>query len=464
MNLGYALNAVDSYYKAGDEREVRDRTAKRFDWEEQKAQSELALLADRQAADQAEYRLRAKQKTADLGLVDTNADTARIEAENRGTTARGKSAVIPLESQTSLNNAKVGAAKAQYEADNVANTLDDLAAKNIISREEQVDAVMGRLAKYINANDERGLLNFANSIAQKTNVLPGLNGKQVQGVAVKDGSDKQYSGKGYEFALSDGSTIFMTQQTIQDALTRVKGNPKLNFMHDKDTGEVLVGNEATGDVRVARAASRQNPTKDSRPAEVRLADYYISKGVPEDEAMRRASRLKDMSPANAEFQLYKDRIALNPNADEAAKQKIRQEVRKEVDEIFGARGTAQQSAPMPAGNAPLDPRIAQRIGLGQPSAPAPSPAPTISQTPAPAPAPAASPALSQAPTRPTNPNDPGEFYRQQVARLAEFNQDPRVAELRRQQQQFIRSGKPAQANAISDQINQIKQQYLQQKG
>lgn len=60
--------------------------------------------------------------------------------------------------------------------------------------------------------------------------------------------------------------------------------------------------------------------------------------------------------------------------------------------------------------------------------------------------------------------DEGAYYRQQVAKLAQFRQDPRVVALEQQRAQLLRSGQrgaAVQANALVDQINQIKQQYLQ---
>lgn len=79
-------------------------------------------------------------------------------------------------------------------------------------------------------------------------------------------------------------------------------------------------------------------------------------------------------------------------------------------------------------------------------------------------------AVPPAPTRPTAglaaplATDEGAYYRQQVAKLAQFRQDPRVVALEQQRAQLLRSGQrgaAVQANALVDQINQIKQQYLQ---
>jgi soluble lytic murein transglycosylase-like protein len=59
------------------------------------------------------------------------------------------------------------------------------------------------------------------------------------------------------------------------------------------------------------------------------------------------------------------------------------------------------------------------------------------------------------------PTDPGAYYQQQRAKLAQFRQDPTVVALEQQREQLLRAGKPVQANAVIDQINQIRQQYMQ---
>ncbi len=398
MNLGYGLAAVDSYFKAGDERKVRE-------YDQAKRDAELSLMPDKMDADRNRIRLESAQNSAGLETLPGQTQNTLAEQRNKSADLAATADRKGLDNAAAMSKSKVAAETAKFDEDNLASTLDSMAVKNELSKQEQLDAVLGQMAKTFNANDKPRALAFANKIASASNILPEFNGKTATDIAVEKGSDKLNTGDGYRIKFTDGTDLFLTQQTMNDALTRVKGNAKLNFMHDKDTGEVLVGNESTGKVAVARPASRQNPTKDNRPSEARLVDYYISKGMPEDEAIRRANRLKDMAPANAEFQLYKDRVSLNPNADEATKQKIRQDVRKEVQDIFGGSGAALSSAPNAAPPAQASNPKIQRLISGAPNGPSLAQAPTVAQ-PAAAPQPAVTAAPAPAPQQTQQPAAP----------------------------------------------------------
>lgn len=140
--------------------------------------------------------------------------------------------------------------------------------------------------------------------------------------------------------------------------------------------------------------------------------------------------------------------------------------------------------PAAAPQLPLGVTPGAKMPFAAPTAPAAPAVPTAPVTPTAAAAPAfaredqsyaakeaaRAVAVPPAPARPTAglavplATDEGAYYRQQVARMAQFRQDPRVIALEQQRQQLLRSGQrgaAVQANAVVDQINQIKQQYIQ---
>lgn len=294
MNLGYGLAAVDSYFKAGDERKVRE-------YDQAKRDAELSLMGDKVDADRNRLRLESAQSSA--GLETLPGQTANTMAKQRYEQAdlTAKADRQGLDNAAAMSNSKVAAKTAKFNEDNLATTLDSMAVKNELSKQEQLDAVMGQLAKTFNANDKPRALAFANKIASASNILPEFNGKTATDITVENGADKLNTGPGYRIKFNDGTDLFLAQQTMNDALTRVKGNAKLHFMHDKDTGEVLVGNESTGKVTVARQPDLSRVTNNVNkmgPLE-RDVNYLVSgHGMSKEQALAHLKSTNTMSRDN----------------------------------------------------------------------------------------------------------------------------------------------------------------------
>lgn len=281
MNLGYGLAAVDSYFKAGDERKVRE-------YDQAKRDAELSLMDDKVNADRNRLRLESAQSSA--GLETLPGQTANTMAKQRYEQAdlTAKADRQGLDNAAAMSKSKVAAETARFDEDNLASTLDSMAVKNELSKQEQLDAVLGKLAQTFNANDKPRALDFANTIASASNILPEFNGKTATDITVENGADKLNTGPGYRIKFNDGTDLFLAQQTMNDALTRVKGNAKLHFMHDKDTGEVLVGNESTGKVTVARQPDLSrvsNNVNKQGPLERDVNYLMASHGMSKEQAL-----------------------------------------------------------------------------------------------------------------------------------------------------------------------------------
>jgi hypothetical protein len=388
MNLRYGLAALDSYFKEGDARQLRERADQRFDWEKQKAQSELSLLGDKTAADRSQYQNTVGANAAAAELRPGATANAKAKQGLDAVTISGDVKRQPGLEEAKDNEAiaaqgasKVKAALQGVQSDRIPEIVANAKMQGVIDDAASSKLISATVADLFDSGDQSGLVNLLNA-------------------------QKKVSGDPKITALPDVASVAKAQDAqgnqvlvLKDASgNQIMARPMANYYAARDSlakPEIKSVNAGDSLVRIKGGTATPlytapgNSAKDSRPAEVRLADYYVSKGVPEDEALRRASRLKDMSPANAEFQLYKDRIALSPNADEATKQKIRQEVRKEVEDIFKVSPTPQTNTASGA-SAQANPKVMAAAGLGAaPAAPAPSP-----QT-------APSPSLSQAPTTAT---------------------------------------------------------------
>ena len=83
--LGLGLIAADNYFKEGDARVQRGRESQRFDWEKQRAESEMSTLPDKTEAERSGYQLRGKQNNANIGLVDAQTENAKKKLQLEGT-------------------------------------------------------------------------------------------------------------------------------------------------------------------------------------------------------------------------------------------------------------------------------------------------------------------------------------------------------------------------------------------
>lgn len=455
MNLGYGLAAVDSYFKAGDERKVRE-------YDQAKRDAELSLMPDKMEADRNRIRYESAQSSAGLETLPGQTANTLAEQTFKKNDLTAKTDRQGLDNAAAMSKSKVAAGTAKFDEDNLASTLDSMAVKNELSQQEQLDAVLGNLAKTFNANDKPRALAFANKIASASNILPEFNGKTATDIAVEQGSDKLNTGNGYRIKFSDGTDLFLTQQTMNDALTRVKGNAKLHFMHDKDTGEVLVGNESTGKVTVGRQPdlSRVSNNVNKMGPLQRDVEYLVAgHGMSKDQALSHLQSAKTQSRENFILKSVENAQAMG--------KKVTDEDLVQFGAIYDRAGQAQQKSPNTGAPAQASNPKIQRLISGAPSGPSLAQAPTVAQ-PAAAPQPAAT-----ATPRPTAElavplaTDEGATYRQQLVKreqqnekLARFSQDPKVAELRKREAALRYQSKPAQANAVLEEINRIREQYL----
>ena len=353
--LGLGMIAGAAAIEEQKRQEIRDREAQRFNWERQQKEAELSLLGDKTDSERAAHKFSRAKSEAGLEVIPgETANTIqkqRIEAFGLGT----KEATQGDERRAAVSKAKVNAATAQFDDDNLVKTLNQKSVQGELSKQEQLDSVMARLAQFFDANDSRRAASFFDSVSSASGLIPETNGKKVKNITVTEGQDRLNSGPGYQIDFDDGTNMFLSHQTMKAARDRVNGNQKLNFMHDKDTGEVLVGNPNTGRVTVAREpdlSRLKNNTSRMGPLERDVSYLMQSHGMTQDQALERLNSAKTMSRQSFVLKSIENAQAMGKKvtaADEA-------EFGAMYDRVQSGSRPAATSAP--AAQAPAAPRAA----------------------------------------------------------------------------------------------------------
>lgn len=108
MDLGLALTAGNAFFKEQQSQDIRDREAKRFDWERQRADAEMGLLPDRVAADRSGFQLRAGQNQQGMELLPGDTTNKRTAQDIQGRRLTGEAGRVDAEEATKDTNAQLG--------------------------------------------------------------------------------------------------------------------------------------------------------------------------------------------------------------------------------------------------------------------------------------------------------------------------------------------------------------------
>ena len=184
MNLGLGLIAADQYFRADDARVLRERDRRRFDWETQRADSEMSLLPSRTEALRTsnEVTTATNQRQLDnRGLLDATArDTARRDA----TVAEGAATRAPPEVGTAGTNAQVASRNAEF-------TLEQLPVVQQTTRAQQAlglgnaNAALTRMPNDVATADNQSRI--ARELSQfNVNDLPRVIGERIRAGAISD--------------------------------------------------------------------------------------------------------------------------------------------------------------------------------------------------------------------------------------------------------------------------------------
>jgi hypothetical protein len=371
MSIVDGLMALDSYFKATDDSERRARERRRFEVEDAKATAGLAELPSQTEANigrNRENAMRAQSSMQNLPL-ETAVRGGRLGAEQRAqefnqTQEPVVQATTAMSNQAGLATAGVNAATANNNAANVQSDIGTANTLRGLNKQQQGEKILTSVGQYLASGDKAGALKYLNLMAADPDVFPETNGMKFTDIKVVPSPDGR--GQAYQPILADGTPgTAVPAATFAELMRRNAPKGEYQAVTTNDGG-VYSFDKKSGKATTVREGNPKT-LQDKRPAEARLIDYYVGRGMSEGEAIQRASRLKDMSPNNAAFQLYKDRISVKPNASPDEKAKIRAEVEAEVQSLFGDKATPGAAAASNPNGAPtmnVPPNIQRLIGGG----------------------------------------------------------------------------------------------------
>lgn len=300
MNLGYGLAALDSYYKEGDARQVRDRTEQRFDWEKQKAQSELSLLGDKAAAERSGYQntVGANAAAAELRPGETANKKAKLGIDSvslAGDANRqpGLEQAKDDEARTTAGAAKVKAALQGVEVERIPQMVADARMKGAISDATSMNLIGATIADLMDSGNEAGLVSLLNAQKNASNDPKTTAYPDVAKVS------KATDANGTEvLVLKDaGGNTIMTKPT--STFKAAQNSMKKREVKEVKPGESLVeiqGSRVTPLYSAPESASSR-ATK-MGPLE-RDVEYLVAgHGMNKDQALAQLQSAKTMSREN----------------------------------------------------------------------------------------------------------------------------------------------------------------------
>ena len=180
--LGLALiggsAALNEFERLEDRDTARQRAQKRFDWESQRADSELSTLPDKTAADRSGYQLRGKQNNANIGLVDAQTENAAKELKLQGAGLDAAQKRQPDEIAAQANKAAVAKTLSEFDVENLPRVIAEKKLQGTFSDADVYTTSVSKLADLLATNDQNAVIRFMNGMNDA-----GVFGKQHAPVA-----------------------------------------------------------------------------------------------------------------------------------------------------------------------------------------------------------------------------------------------------------------------------------------
>lgn len=350
MNLGLGLVAADNYFKEGDARKERDFTQAKRD-------AELSTLGDVTNERRSGAQLRTKQNTANLGLVDAQADVAKSKLTLEQGDVKGKLERQPNEQATAANNAEVAKTLSEFNVEDLPRVIGEKRRAGIFSEADAGTTAIAKLADLINTGDSQQVVTFMN--AMNDTHPPEQRKAPVAAVGIT--KDPKTGENVFVAQDAQGNEIIKMSQSQMKRVRDSVGKTDLKVLN---AGDTLVGVKNGQASIMATAPEKASTLKQHTPAEVQTMEWLMSKGVAKDANgawdMVRSAREKTR---NAFVMDYVGKNAL-PGADT---NKMADDAGKIYDNL--KNGAGLNNAP-PAGSpsnngsaGTVDPRINSLIGV-----------------------------------------------------------------------------------------------------
>ncbi len=349
--LGLGLIAADQYFKEGDARVQRGREAQRFDWEKQRAESEMSMLPAKTQAERSGYQLRAQQHNAHIGLVDAQADNAKKQLQLEGTGLDAAAARQPLEHATARNHAEIAKTLSEFSVEDLPRVITEKRMQGVFSDVDAGTAAIAKLADLIQQGNSAQVIRFMNA----------LNSAQAAGQRRSDvavvGIEQDPSTKENVFVARDaqGKDVMRMSAAQMRRVRDSVGKAEFKTVNAGDSLVQIKGGVATpvytAPESAKSTAARQGPLE-------RDVDYLVTQhGMTKDQALAHLNAAKTMTREQFVLKSVQDSIAMGKMPTNA-----------EVANFAALYDSARQApATPPASNSPppanLDPQIKSLLGI-----------------------------------------------------------------------------------------------------
>lgn len=354
--LGLGLIAADQYFKEGDARVQRGREGQRFDWEKQRAESEMSTLPDKTEADRSGYQLRGKQNNANIGLVDSQAENTkkRLQLESTGLDAAQDRQ--PLENAASRNNAEIAKTLSEFGVEDLPRVITEKRVQGVFSDVDAGTAAIAKLSDLIQQGDGAQVIRFMN--AMNSAHPAGQRRADVAGVGI----EQDPTTKENVFVARDaqGKDVMRMSAAQMRRVRDSVGKTEFKTVNAGDSLVQIKGGVATpvytAPESAKSAAAKQGPLE-------RDVGYLVNQhGMSKDQALAHLNSAKTMTREQFILKSVQDSIAMG-------KKPTSEEVTNFGTLYDSARQApaASRNAPAPASNsqapANLDPQIKSLLGI-----------------------------------------------------------------------------------------------------
>jgi hypothetical protein len=334
--LGLGLIAADQYFKAGDARVQREREGQRFDWERQRAESELSTLPDKTEADRSGYQLRNKQNTANIGLSDAQTDNAKKKLELEGAGLDAAKDRQPLEAETARNNAEIAKTLSEFGVEDLPRIITEKRVQGIFSDVDAGTAAIAKLSDLIQQGDGAQVIRFMNSM----NSANPSGKRRADVAAVTIEKDPKTQENVFVAKDANGQDVMRMSAAQMQRVRDSIGKTEFKTVNAGDSLVRIKGGQATP-VYTAPESARSAAAKQG-PLE-RDVNYLVTQhGMTKDQALAHLNSAKTMT---------REQFVLNALKEKAASSYGYKPTQKDADD-FGAvydsvRGHAKPGAGTP---------------------------------------------------------------------------------------------------------------------
>ena len=318
--LGLGLIAADQYFKAGDARVQREREGQRFDWERQRAESELSTLPDKTEADRSGYRLRNKQNAANIGLSDAQTDNAKKKLELEGAGLDAAKDRQPLEQAAALNGAEIAKTLSEFQLQDLPRVIAEKKRAGVFSEADSSVAAIGKLAELIKLGDQTQVITFMNAMNETRD--PGQRKPPVAIVGIE--KDQKTGENVFVAKDANGGIVSQVPQSHMQAVMNSLGKVEFKTVNAGDSLVQIKGGQATP-VYTAPESAKSTAAKQG-PLE-RDVNYLVTQhGMSKDQALAHLNSAKTMT---------REQFVLNALKEKAASSYGYKPTQKDADD-FGA--------------------------------------------------------------------------------------------------------------------------------